>query len=116
MRCFPITAVIMVLALLVSGCGTRTFMVYKDGNNFFITRDCAARQQVLCDSGDVDRIVVSSGLPGPLQLRLKEALCSRDRAKNDMRDLLEELTDEQLSSLKKAFGMAGYEINKPADT
>jgi len=116
MSWFPTTAVIIVLALMVSGCGTRTFMVYKDGNNFFITKDCAARHRLLCDSGDIDRVVASSGLPGPLPLQIKEAICSTDKSKNDMQDILEELTSEQLSSLKNAFRTLGYEINKPVDT
>jgi len=113
---FPRTVVIMALALMVCGCGTRTFMVYKDGNNFFITKDCAERHRLLCDSGDIDGVVAGAGLPGPMQLRIKEAICSTDKAKNDMQDILEELTNEQLSSLKKAFSALGYEINKPADT
>jgi hypothetical protein len=116
MRWFPIAAVIMALAIMASGCGTRTFMVYKNGNNFFITRDCAERHRLLCDSGDIDRVVASSGLPDHLQLRIKEAICPTDRAKNDMQAILEELTDEQLSSLKNAFRTFGYEINKPVDT
>jgi hypothetical protein len=116
MRRFLTTAAIMLLALMTSGCGTRTFMVYKDGNNFFITRDCAERHRLLCDSGDIDRVVVGSGLPGPLQLRITKAICSTDTAKSDMQVILQELTDEQLASLKKAFSTSGYEINKPADT
>lgn len=116
MRWFPTAAAIMVLAFMASGCSTRTFMVYKDGNNFFITRDCAERHRLLCDSGDIDRVVDGSGLPDHLQLRIKEAICSTDRAKNDMQDILGELTDEQLSSLKNAFRTLGYEINKPVDT
>jgi hypothetical protein len=91
-------------------------MLYKDGNNFFITRECAARHQLLCDSGDIDRVVAGSGLPAPLQLQIKDAICSTDTAKNDMQDILKELSDEQLSSLKNAFGRSGYEINKPVDT
>jgi hypothetical protein len=116
MRWFPTTAVVMVLALMVSGCGTRTFMVYKNGNNFFITKDCAERHRQLCDSGDINRVAASSGLPGPLQLRTIEAICPTGKAQSDMQDILDELTNEQLSSLKNAFRALGYEINKPVDT
>lgn len=116
MRWFLTVTAIMLLTLMASGCGTRTFMVYKNGNNFFITRDCAERHRLLCDSGDINRVVASSGLPGPLPLRINEAICATDRAKNDMQNILEELTDEQLSTLKNAFRTFGYEINKPADT
>lgn len=40
----------------------RTFMEYKDGSNFFITRDCDKRHRLLCDSGDIDRVVAGSDL------------------------------------------------------
>ena len=116
MRCFPTAVIIMALSLMASGCATRTFMVYKDGYNFFITRDCAERHQLLCDSGDIDRIAASSGLPDPLPSRLVTAICATDRARNDMRYILEGLTEAQLSSLKNAFVTSGYEINKPVDT
>lgn len=116
MRWFPTVAAIMAMALMAGGCGTRTFMVYKDGNNFFITKECAERHRLLCDSGEINLVVINSGLPGPLQLRIKEAICSADRAKNNMQDIIDELTDEQLSSLKTAFRTYGYEINKPVDT
>ena len=116
MRCLPAAVIIMALSLMASGCATRTFMVYKDGNNFFITRDCAERHRLLCDSGDIDRIAASSGLPEPLSSRLITAICATDGARNEMQNLLEELTEAQLSSLKNAFVTSGYEINKPVDT
>jgi len=104
------------MAFMAGGCGTQTFMVYKDGMNFFITSNCPERQRLLCDSGDIDRVVACSNLPTSLQLRIKEAICSKDKTKQDMSDLLGEMTDEQRSSLKNAFRIIGYEINKPADT
>ena len=106
---------ITILALLVGGCGSKNFLVYKDGSNFYLTSNCAARQRLLCDSGDIDRIVAGSALPQPLQRRIKEAICATGVTKPDMHQILAEMTDEQLSSLKQSFRGNGYEINKPLD-
>ncbi|WP_224981596.1 hypothetical protein [Geomonas agri] len=107
--------IITVLALVVSGCGSNNFLVYKDGSNFFITRDCEARQRLLCDSGDIGRIVARPALPQSLQNRIKEAICAPGVTKADMHEILAEMTEEQLSSLKQSFRDNGYEINKPID-
>ncbi len=113
-RLAPATTIIAA-AFMAGGCASHNFLVYKDGSNFFITQDLAVRQQLLCDSGDIDRVITDSGLSSSLQLRIKAAICSTTRAKKDMRQILEEMTYEQLNALKNAFRKAGYEINKPLD-
>ncbi|MBJ6749418.1 hypothetical protein [Geomonas anaerohicana] len=107
--------VITVLALTVAGCSSNNFLVYKDGSNFFITRNCEARQHLLCDSGDIGRIVAGAALPQSLQDRIKEAICAPGVMKADMHKILAEMTEEQRSSLKQSFRDNGYEINKPID-
>ncbi|MBU5636274.1 hypothetical protein KOM00_05960 [Geomonas sp. Red69] len=107
--------VITVLALIAGGCGSNNFLVYKDGSNFFITRNCEARQRLLCDSGDIGRIVAGSALPQSLQDRIKEAICAPGVTKTNMHEILAEMTEEQLSSLKQSFRDNSYEINKPID-
>ncbi len=107
--------VITALALMVGGCGSNNFLVYKDGSNFYVTSNCAARQRLLCDSGDIGRIVAGAALPRSLQDRIREAICATGVTKADLREILAGLTDEQLSSLKQSFRANGYEINKPLD-
>ena len=105
----------IVLALMAGGCGSNNFLVYRDGSNFYVTSNCAARQRLLCDSGDIGRIVAGAELPQSLQQRIKEAICGRGVTQADMHQILAEMTVEQLSSLKQSFRDNGYEINKPLD-
>jgi len=110
-----VTAIIFV-ALMVGGCSSRKFMVYKDGSNFYVNSDCSARQRILCDSGDVNKIVKDSGLPNTLQMELKDGICPSSNVKTSLMYTLDGMTNEQISALKDAFRKNGYEINKPVDT
>src|SRR5512138_1626469 len=84
---------IIALALMAGGCGSNNFLVYKDGSNFYVTSKCAARQRLLCDSGDIGRIVAGSALPQSLQQRIKEAICATGVTKADMHEILAKMTD-----------------------
>ena len=107
--------VITTLALLVGGCSSNNFLVYKDGSNFFVTSNCAARQRLLCASGDLGRIVAGAAIPQTLRDRIKEAICATGVTTADMHEILATMTAEQLSALKQSFRANGYEINKPLD-
>jgi hypothetical protein len=107
---------IMVVSLIVGGCSSSKFLVYKDGRNFYVNSDCPERQRILCDSGDIDKIVKESTLPNSLQMKLKEGICPSSKVKKSLMDTLDGMTSEQQSALKNAFRRNGYEINKPADT
>lgn len=107
--------VLTTLALMVSGCGSNNFMVYKDGRNFYVTSNCEARQKLLCDSGDIDRIVAGASLTHLLAEQIIEAMCTKGVSVHSLHDILAAMTDKQLSSLKQSFIENGYEINKPLD-
>lgn len=111
-----ICSAIMVVLLLAGGCSSNSFMVYKDAKNFNITSTCPELKQLLCDSGDVDRVVRDSELPAPLQKTLKVDLCAFDKDKDGLKSTLDRMTKEQRAALKDAFRKNGYDINKPADS
>jgi len=111
-----IASAVLVSALMVGGCSSGSFMVYKDGRNFYVTSDCAERKRTVCDSGDIDRVVRDSNLPAPLQMELKNGICPVGKAANSVQATLDRMTDEQRAALKGAFRKNGYEINKVADS
>lgn len=108
-------AAVMVVALIVSGCSTSDFRVYKNGKSFRVTSGSSELKKNLCDSGDMDSILKDSGLPESLRKELKEGICYSDKSKNNVTNTLEGMTKEQHSLLKDAFRRNGYEINKVAD-
>ncbi|HEY3489509.1 MAG TPA: hypothetical protein VGK27_05225 [Candidatus Deferrimicrobiaceae bacterium] len=107
---------VLIAALIADGCSSRNFIVYKDGTAFYVTSDCARRKQVLCDSGDIGRVLGDSGLPAPLRNALGDRMCASGNEKKALLSVLEGMTDEQHAALKDAFRKNGYEINKVADS
>lgn len=106
---------ITAVALLFGGCNSSNFMVYKDGSNFYVTSNCSERKRILCDSGDIDKIVKDSGLPHSLQKALKDTTCATSKEKETLMATLEGMTPDQITVLKDAFRRNGYEINRSLD-
>lgn len=111
LTCIAIT----VVALMLGGCSSNNFMVYKDGSNFYVTSNCSERNRIICDSGDIDNIVKDSGLPDSLQKELKDNTCASSKVKKSLMVTLEGMTNDQLTALKDAFRRNGYEINRTLD-
>jgi hypothetical protein len=109
--CIAITVELLILA----GCSSSNFMVYKDGSNFYVTSNCTERKRILCDSGDIDIIVKDSGLPDSLQKALKDNTCATSKEKGILMVTLEGMTNVQITALKDAFRRNGYEINRTLD-
>jgi hypothetical protein len=104
-----------VAATIASGCAPRNFIVYKNGESFYPTSDCARQKRVLCQSGDADLVVADSGLPDRMRGELKERMCGPGRDRKALLALLEGMTAAQHAALKDAFRRNGYEINRVAD-
>lgn len=109
----PIAA--LLLAIMATGCASRNFIVYKDGRSFYLASDSPDRIRILCDSGDLDRIVKDSGLPSPLGAELKERVCVLRNPRKVIMDTLDRMTKKQHAALKTAFRENGYEINRVAE-
>ncbi len=103
------------LALVITGCSSANFLVYKDAKHFYVTSKGPELRRVLCDSGDMDRIAHDSKLPEPLQIELKSGICSGNKVKERLMATLEGMTKEQRTALKAAFRSNGYEINVVAN-
>ena len=103
--------VVAMMPLMAAGCTSTNFLVYKNSKHFYITSNGRELKQVLCDSGDMDRVNQSSRLPDPLQKELKEEICSSGKVRERLMATLDRMTKEQRSALKQAFRDNGYDIN-----
>jgi PBP1b-binding outer membrane lipoprotein LpoB len=115
MRKTFIYAALVVVAVLVGGCSSGGFWVYKDAKYFYITSSGPELKRILCDSGDMDRIARDSRLPDPLQKDLKDGICASNKVKERLMTTLEGMTKEQRTALKQAFQQNGYDINVVAN-
>ncbi len=106
-----VCAVLVVAALVVGGCSSNNFLVYKDAKHFYVTSNGPELRRVLCDSGDMDKINKDSKLPDALQKELKEGICGTNKVKDHLIATLDKMTKEQRSALKDAFRKNGYDIN-----
>jgi len=113
-KCVPIV-ILAFLAALTAGCGNANFLVYKDAKHFYLTSNGEALKKVLCESGDINRILSDSRLPEAMQKDLHEGICSSNKVKERLLAILEDMTPEQRSALKLAFQTNGYEINTIAN-
>ena len=108
--------VVLLFVLLAGGCAGRNFVLYKDGNSFYLTSDCARRKQVLCDSGDFDRVVADSKLTAQVREELKTGVCGAGGGREAVLALLGRMSGAEYSAFLDAFRRNGYEINKVADS
>ena len=102
---------ITVGALLIGGCSSNNFLVYKDAKHFYITSKGNELKRVLCVSGDMDRIAIDSKLPKSMQVELKDGICGSDKVKERLLASLDAMTKDQRAALKDAFRTNGYDIN-----
>lgn len=100
--------------LLMAACSSN-FMVYKQGRHFYVTSTGQELKAVLCDSGDLKRILAESKLDLPLQGKLDESICGTGKVRERVLAVLEDMSREQRSSLKTSFQAHGYDINHVAN-
>ncbi len=105
--------VVLSSALLCIACA-RTFLVSKDHAAYFFGSSDQTLYEMLCTSGDFQKILADAGLPEDARTGLYEAQCT-DRSPGKMDSIYASLSHEQQESLKSAFRRHHYDINvKPA--
>jgi hypothetical protein len=107
--------VMVLLTMLAGGCSSNNFLVYKDAKHFYVTSTGPELKSVLCDSGDMDKIVNDSKLSDAMQKELKDGICSSNKVKERLMASLDAMTKEQRAALKGAFRNNGYDINVVAN-
>lgn len=101
------------MMLILAAC-TDTFLVYKDGQGYFLEGDSQAKYDMLCVSGDMDKILADTHLDAVTKDNLNKYNCSEERSPEKVKQLFASLTVAQRKDIKSAFRKNGYEINKLA--
>lgn len=108
-----VTIAISLLALsvltLTAGCSS-TFLVSKDGRGYFFGRDRDELYRMLCDSGDLKKILEDTNLLQDVKDNLYKYNCTQ-RSGDKVKEIYASLTVEQRKDLRTAFKMNGYDIN-----
>ena len=110
-----LTTVLLAVILLLFGCNSSNFLIYKDAKHFYVTSNSDSLRHLLCDSGDLVRISRDAHLPDDLQQELSASICATEKVRERVLAVLERMTKEQRSALKLAFQTNGYQINTIAN-
>jgi hypothetical protein len=109
-RTRSLAAALAVLALVGSAC-TSTFLVSKNGRGYFLGSGSSSVYAMLCESGDLKKVLADTQLPQALQDDLYTYNCSPERSGKRVRDLYAAMSPEQRKDLRLAFKHNGYDIN-----
>lgn len=104
-----------VVSMILAGCSSTNFLVYKDAKHFYVTSKSDTLRQMLCESGDLAKISRDAALPDRTQKELHDSICATDKVKERVLAALESMSKEQRSALKLAFQTNGYEVNTIAN-
>ncbi len=104
---------IAAMVLLTSACSS-SFLVYKDGKGCFVGSGSNTKYDMLCASGDLEKVLAASHLSDELKDSLYKYNCSKERSTDKVKQLFASMTMEERKDIRSAFRANGYEINKMA--
>ena len=99
---------------LVTGACSSSFLVYKDGRGYFVGSDSKTKYEMLCASGDMEKILAATHLDPEMKNTIYKYNCAAERSSEKVKQIFASLTVEQRKDIKSAFRQNGYEINKYA--
>lgn len=104
-------AFLLTIMLMLSGCAPSTFIISKDGRAYYFGRESDELRKMLCDSGDLERILSETIMPEHLKAAFLRYNCSEERSEKKVISTYLFLTPEERKALKSAFIRHGYVIN-----
>jgi hypothetical protein len=88
-----------------------TFLVNKDGMGYFFGSNSKAVYEMLCTSGDFEKVLLATNLSTKMKDALYKYNCSDERSREKVLQIYASMTVQERSDLKKAFRKEGYIIN-----
>lgn len=103
--------IVFCITALAGGC-TSTFTLTKGGERGYVfgSKD-EGLYKMLCESGDLAKILADTPLKGEIKDALYRANCAADRSKEKVKEIYTSLTVGQRKDLRLAFKRHGYEVN-----
>jgi hypothetical protein len=101
------------MALLTSACSSSSdFLVFKQGRGYYLGSNSNAKYEMLCTSGEMDKVLAASNLSKEMKDSLYKYSCSEERSGEKVKQLYASMTVEQRKDIKNAFRINGYNINQ----
>jgi len=97
--------------LFFAGCGPSTFILNKDGVAAYFGREEGFLHTLLCDAGDLKKVLSETGIPGNIQQDLYRYNCTAERSAEKLISLYLYLSPEEKLELQRAFKKHDYVIN-----
>ncbi len=97
--------------ILIIGACSDTFMVSKVGEVYFISGNSNAKFNLLCKTGDMEKILLTSHLDKEIKDALYQYTCSEARSGDKVKQIYASMNSEQRKDIKNAFRKNGYTIN-----
>lgn len=103
-------ASLFAIIIAVVGCSS-TFLVSKDGKGYFLGSRSDAIYKMLCESGDLKKLLSDTRFTQELKDDLYRYSCSVERSGDRIKKIYVAMTMEQRKELRVAFTKNGYDIN-----
>jgi hypothetical protein len=98
------------IIFIISGCSS-TFLVSKDGKGYFFGSKSDAIYRMLCDSGDLRKILKdATKIKEDTKDAIYQANCV-NRSGEKVKEIYAAMTPEERKDLRNAFKLNGYDIN-----
>jgi hypothetical protein len=98
------------MASILCAC-TSTFLVNKDGMSYFFGSNSNPVYEMLCTSGDFEKVLLATHLSTEMKEALYKYNCSDERSGEKVKQIYLSMTPEQKKDLRNAFKAIGYAIN-----
>ena len=99
-----------VMVAVISSCSS-SLLVSKNGKGYFLGSGTKALYRMLCESGDLKKVLGDTHLPQEITEGLYKYNCSSERSGEKVRQIYASLTAAQRKDLRLAFTRNGYDIN-----
>jgi hypothetical protein len=98
--------------VLIAGACSPMFLVGKgDGKGVFLGSNSPATYDLLCASGDMERVLEATQLSKEMKDTFYRYNCSAERSSDKVKQLYASMTPEQRRDVRNAFKQNGYSIN-----
>lgn len=101
---------VLAATVITGGCSS-TFLVSKDGKGYFFGSRSEAIYKMLCESGDLAKVLKETGLPKEMKEALYRYNCTAERSGEKVKEIYAAMTHDQRKDLRNAFKGNGYDIN-----
>jgi hypothetical protein len=101
------------MALIATACSSSSdFLFFKKGKGYYWGSDSNAKYEMLCASGEMDKVLAASNLSKEMKDSLYKYSCSEERSGEKVLQLYASMTVAERKNIKNAFRINGYDINQ----